>query len=144
MYGVLDRLEDAGWVEGAWEEQAPDVNRPRRRLYWLTGEGAVRASALLAERRPGSVPGVLRSPPRLLLQSLYAGRDCLRHHLRPADQRVQRCRSLARPGAGRVVGSPAVRGQGTPGLDVRSRQIGHAADRWLACQRVMAEFSSQN
>ncbi|MFI7033597.1 PadR family transcriptional regulator [Microbispora rosea] len=72
VYGVLDRLEDAGWVEGAWEEQAPDVNRPRRRLYRLTCEGAVRASALLAERRPGSVLGVLRSPPRLLLQGLYA------------------------------------------------------------------------
>jgi PadR family transcriptional regulator, regulatory protein PadR len=52
IYGVLDRLEDAKWVTGRWEEQEPDSTRPRRRLYRLTPSGAVEARKLLAERRP--------------------------------------------------------------------------------------------
>jgi PadR family transcriptional regulator, regulatory protein PadR len=51
VYGVLDRLEDAKWVTGWWEEQAPDSARPRRRMYRLTPTGVVEARELLAERR---------------------------------------------------------------------------------------------
>jgi len=32
VYAVLDRLEDADWITGSWEEAPPD-GRPRRRLY---------------------------------------------------------------------------------------------------------------
>jgi len=55
VYGVLDRLEDAGWVVGRWETQHPQANKPRRRLYRLTPSGIIAARALLAERRPGSL-----------------------------------------------------------------------------------------
>jgi PadR family transcriptional regulator PadR len=52
VYGVLDRLEDAGWITGRWEAQHPESNRPRRRFYQLTGVGAAAAHELLAARRP--------------------------------------------------------------------------------------------
>ncbi len=52
VYGVLDRLEEAGWVEGTWEEQDSETSKPRRRLYRLTSSGTAGARALLAERRP--------------------------------------------------------------------------------------------
>lgn len=51
VYGVLDRLEDAGWVEGRWE-QGSDPGKPRRRYYRLTGTGMPAARDLLAVRRP--------------------------------------------------------------------------------------------
>ncbi|MEV1005180.1 helix-turn-helix transcriptional regulator [Nonomuraea sp. NPDC050202] len=54
VYNVLDRLEDAGWISGEWEELEPDANRPRRRFYRLVGEGANAARALLTERRPAT------------------------------------------------------------------------------------------
>jgi PadR family transcriptional regulator PadR len=61
VYGVLDRLEDAGWISSRWEQENPDANRPRRRLYRLTPNGSIQARALLAQRRPAgfgrSVPG---------------------------------------------------------------------------------------
>jgi PadR family transcriptional regulator PadR len=52
IYGVLDRLEDAGWITGRWEIEHPEPNKPRRRLYRLTPTGVVAARELLAERRP--------------------------------------------------------------------------------------------
>jgi PadR family transcriptional regulator len=52
VYGVLDRLEDAGWIAGSWQDQPPEANRPRRRVYRLTGTGSARARSLLLERRP--------------------------------------------------------------------------------------------
>jgi DNA-binding PadR family transcriptional regulator len=52
VYGVLDRLEDAGWIAGRWEEQHPESNKPRRRFYRLTPTGVAAVRALLAERRP--------------------------------------------------------------------------------------------
>lgn len=55
VYNALDRLEDAGWIIGEWEELEPEANRPRRRFYHLTGEGAPAARALIAERRPAPV-----------------------------------------------------------------------------------------
>jgi len=56
VYGVLDRLEDCGWIAGRWEQQEPEHNRPRRRLYQLTPTGAVSARELLASRRPDRRP----------------------------------------------------------------------------------------
>jgi PadR family transcriptional regulator, regulatory protein PadR len=63
VYGVLDRLEDAGWVTGRWEDQPPNANTPRRRLYRLTPTGAVAARNLLATRRPAAL-GRLAPQPR--------------------------------------------------------------------------------
>lgn len=40
VYQVLDRLEDAGWITGSWENLPPRQSRPRRRYYRLTAEGA--------------------------------------------------------------------------------------------------------
>lgn len=51
VYGVLDRLEDAGWIIGRWETQHPEPNKPRRRLYRLTPTGARAAHDLLTARR---------------------------------------------------------------------------------------------
>ncbi|WP_080038939.1 PadR family transcriptional regulator [[Actinomadura] parvosata] len=55
VYKVLDRLEDAHWVVGEWEELGPDQPGPRRRFYQLTGEGAPAARALLIKRRPSAL-----------------------------------------------------------------------------------------
>jgi PadR family transcriptional regulator, regulatory protein PadR len=52
VYGVLDRLEDLGWITGRWEDQNPEQSKPRRRLYRLTPTGAVSARQILLERRP--------------------------------------------------------------------------------------------
>lgn len=52
VYGVLDRLEDAAWITGQWEDQHPESNKPRRRLYRLTPTGLTAARDLLAARRP--------------------------------------------------------------------------------------------
>lgn len=51
VYGVIDRLEDAGLIEGDWEEQEPLSSAPRRRYYHLTGAGVETASMLLAQHR---------------------------------------------------------------------------------------------
>ncbi|MBB2909360.1 DNA-binding PadR family transcriptional regulator [Streptosporangium becharense] len=55
VYKVLDRLEDAGWIAGEWEELTPDQPGPRRRFYRLTSEGASAAQALLTQRRPAAL-----------------------------------------------------------------------------------------
>lgn len=52
VYGVLDRLENAAWITGQWEDQHPESNKPRRRLYRLTPTGVTAARDLLAARRP--------------------------------------------------------------------------------------------
>jgi DNA-binding PadR family transcriptional regulator len=51
VYGVLDRLEDAGWLGGRWENENPEPSRPRRRLYRLTPQGVTSARELLLIRR---------------------------------------------------------------------------------------------
>jgi PadR family transcriptional regulator PadR len=51
-YKIFDRLEDAGWITGHWEEHHPDPGKPPRRFYRLTPTGYTAARALLAERRP--------------------------------------------------------------------------------------------
>src|SRR5829696_7374536 len=62
VYGVLDRLEDAGWITGRWEDQPADANTPRRRLYRLSPTGAVAARELLAARRPAALGRLARQP----------------------------------------------------------------------------------
>ncbi|MGH3832010.1 MAG: PadR family transcriptional regulator [Pseudonocardiaceae bacterium] len=59
VYGVLDRLEDAGWITGRWEDHHPQLNKPRRRFYRLTPTGAISAVRLLTARRPDT-----RRPPQ--------------------------------------------------------------------------------
>jgi DNA-binding PadR family transcriptional regulator len=59
VYGVLDRLEDAGWITGTWEPD-PEPGRPPRRLYQLTPTGHVETEKLLAERRPATRASTLR------------------------------------------------------------------------------------
>jgi PadR family transcriptional regulator PadR len=76
VYGVLDRLEEAGWVIGRWDAQAPEEEgRPRRRLYRLTEDGMAGAKTLLAERRPEAAKnpaGTLR-PGIAFLRSAWQG-----------------------------------------------------------------------
>ncbi len=44
LYPILDRLEEAGWLVGEWEQIDPSAaGRPRRRHYSLTGVGAAAA-----------------------------------------------------------------------------------------------------
>lgn len=62
VYGTLDRLEDAQWIAGRWEDQHPEPGRPRRRFYRLTPLGELRSRELVASRIPASprradVPG---------------------------------------------------------------------------------------
>jgi PadR family transcriptional regulator PadR len=52
IYGVLDRLEDANWVSGRWEDENPEPGKPRRRLYSITPTGLIDAREILQERRP--------------------------------------------------------------------------------------------
>ena len=58
LYKALGRLETAGLLASRWEEPAPE-GRPRRRLYTVTGAGALavtqvaRAAVPAARRRPG-------------------------------------------------------------------------------------------
>lgn len=63
VYGVLDRLEDAGWITGRWEDQPPNANTPRRRLYRLSPTGAVAVRDLLTERRPAALGRLAQQPP---------------------------------------------------------------------------------
>ena len=44
IYPILARLEQAGWLQSAWEDIDPVVaGRRRRRYYRLSGEGAEQA-----------------------------------------------------------------------------------------------------
>jgi DNA-binding PadR family transcriptional regulator len=52
VYGVLDRLEDVGWISGRWEDENPEPGKPRRRLYSITPTGVTGAREILRERRP--------------------------------------------------------------------------------------------
>jgi PadR family transcriptional regulator, regulatory protein PadR len=52
VYAALTRLERAGWVRASWEDIDPKVaGRPRRRLYYLTGEGAQFGSEAVERHR---------------------------------------------------------------------------------------------
>ena len=50
-YPILKRLEEAGWLEGQWEDIDPcQAGRPRSRLYGLTQLGREEARAALQNR----------------------------------------------------------------------------------------------
>ena len=49
VYPILDRLEEAGWVESSWEEPQP-AGRPRRRFYTITGAGRAGVAEALAAK----------------------------------------------------------------------------------------------
>lgn len=51
VFPILARMEDHGWAVSEWENPHPASRGPRRRLYRLTPDGAVRAQEALAERR---------------------------------------------------------------------------------------------
>jgi PadR family transcriptional regulator PadR len=51
IYPILDRLEEAGWIESRWEREEPGQPGPRRRFYQLSPGGLSGARALLTERR---------------------------------------------------------------------------------------------
>lgn len=48
VYPILDRLEDAGWIDGHWEE-SPDRKGPRRRFYRLLPAARQPAEEYVAE-----------------------------------------------------------------------------------------------
>jgi PadR family transcriptional regulator PadR len=59
LYPLLQRLENARWLNSKWEEVDPsEVGRPRRRFYRLTAPGLKKAQEALAELQT-SAPGVL-------------------------------------------------------------------------------------
>jgi|SRR5215470_7634626 len=51
VYGVLDRLEDHGWVEARWDDDV-EPGRPRRRYYRLTADSLPAARTLVSARDP--------------------------------------------------------------------------------------------
>jgi len=68
IYPILARLEQAGWLESAWEDIDPVVaGRRRRRYYKLSGDGAEKAQRAVRQAqqsisptprlRPVPVPG---------------------------------------------------------------------------------------
>jgi DNA-binding PadR family transcriptional regulator len=65
VYPMLDRLERAGWVESAWDEQ--DRKGARRRLYKLTHDGAIEARRICqraAQRSTLRISSVRPDPAR--------------------------------------------------------------------------------
>jgi DNA-binding PadR family transcriptional regulator len=57
IYPALARLEQARWVESAWEEGDPAaLGRPLRRMYRLTGVGSRAATQALAEHVEALTP----------------------------------------------------------------------------------------
>ena len=51
IYPILDRLENAGWIESGWEREERGGRGPRRRFYRLSPDGLSAARDLLTERR---------------------------------------------------------------------------------------------
>ena len=62
VYGVLDRLEDIGWISGRWEDENPEPGKPRRRLYCITPTGIIGAQEILRKRRPEALRSRRRAP----------------------------------------------------------------------------------
>jgi DNA-binding PadR family transcriptional regulator len=65
IYPILARLEASGWLSSYWEQGDPaEMERPRRRMYRLTGAGAHAArDALTATQRLLSpLPGPAAQP----------------------------------------------------------------------------------
>lgn len=52
VYVILNRLEEAGWVDSSWEDaNVENEGRPRRRFYRLTPDGLAASRETLAARR---------------------------------------------------------------------------------------------
>ena len=66
VYGVLDRLEDMGWVTGHWEAQNTEPSKPRRRFYEITPTGRIGATELLLKHRPQSLRQITAPRPGLV------------------------------------------------------------------------------
>ena len=66
VYGVIDRLENMGWITGQWEGRNPEPNKPRRRFYRLTPTGRIGATELLLKHRPQSLRQSADPKPRLV------------------------------------------------------------------------------
>jgi DNA-binding MarR family transcriptional regulator len=49
VYPLLERLENAGWIVGIWEDPPP-TDRPRRRFYEMTTAGRRDATSAIAAR----------------------------------------------------------------------------------------------
>jgi DNA-binding PadR family transcriptional regulator len=49
VYPILERLSEAGWIEGRWEAGHPS-GRPRRRYYQVTGGGRAAIAEAFAAR----------------------------------------------------------------------------------------------
>jgi DNA-binding MarR family transcriptional regulator len=62
VYGILDRLEEIGWISGRWEDENPEPGKPRRRLYSITPTGVTGAREILHERRPQALRSRHRAP----------------------------------------------------------------------------------
>lgn len=71
VFTILARLERGGWAVSDWETRQPSERGALKRLYRLNPEGAVKARAVLADRRSPaptetrdeitvSCPGLLR------------------------------------------------------------------------------------
>jgi PadR family transcriptional regulator PadR len=65
LYPILARLEEAGWLQSAWEKIDPSqAQRPARRFYRITAEGAqiarLELAALSTRLRPPTARGRLR------------------------------------------------------------------------------------
>jgi len=66
IYPILARLEAAGWLSSYWETDDPArLERPRRRMYRLTGHGATSARAALTatQRLLGTLPTAPQAQP---------------------------------------------------------------------------------
>jgi PadR family transcriptional regulator, regulatory protein PadR len=63
VHPVLARLEGVGWLTSRWEDVEAAVDRPPRRVYRLTAEGAQAArAALVASPRRAVVPRLNPAP----------------------------------------------------------------------------------
>ena len=58
LYPVLRRMEEEGWLEDGWEDQAAVKGRPPRRYYELTDKGREALGGMLDAVRPA--PHVIR------------------------------------------------------------------------------------
>ncbi|MFG3233608.1 PadR family transcriptional regulator [Streptomyces antibioticus] len=61
VYPILVRMERAGWLQGRWETEHPELGRPRRRFYGLTSDGLAAAKCIVVERYGGNPAHLLGS-----------------------------------------------------------------------------------
>jgi PadR family transcriptional regulator, regulatory protein PadR len=67
LYPMLQRLEQAGWIESQWESIEPAVEgRPARKYYRITPTGISSARSALAELHAATTPP-LRVPSKASL-----------------------------------------------------------------------------